>query len=200
MSAKPKIISEKKREPKRMKPPHLDLLMPHIWLSERNFNRFKIKILKGETFDLYVKRDADVKMRVHCIEYREKELEVMGFLLGDLYVHKGKEYTIVHDVVTTDLDATAVHVKFDKKGFGKLFEDMDKTGKDYILVGWYHSHPGHTCFLSETDIDTQMRMFNRPFHSAIVLDPVNREAEAFKLDEEDERGYSTRDYAIIERA
>ncbi|MGD0818961.1 MAG: hypothetical protein ABR986_11305, partial [Methanomassiliicoccales archaeon] len=79
-------------------------------------------------------------------------------------------------------DASLVSVRFDRQGFEKLFESLDDCGFDYVIVGWYHSHPGHGCFLSQTDIDTQVSMFNRPFHSALVIDPVNMEIEAFKVE------------------
>ncbi|UCE45194.1 MAG: hypothetical protein JSU93_07430 [Methanobacteriota archaeon] len=57
--------------------------------------------------------------------------------------------------------------------------DLDRFS--YAIMGWYHSHPGHTCFMSKTDLSTQRVMFTQPYHCALVIDPVNREIEAFKL-------------------
>jgi hypothetical protein len=37
--------------------------------------------------------------------------------------------------------------------------------------------------MSSTDVQTQRGMFNLRGHSAIVIDPVNKEIEAFYLDE-----------------
>ena len=108
--------------------------------------------------------------------------EVMGLLLGTLYRHREREYVLVRDVVTTDLDASLVSVRFDRQGLEKLFDSLDDSGFDYLIVGWYHSHPGHGCFLSQTDVDTQVSMFNRAFHSALVIDPVNMEIETFKVE------------------
>ena len=39
----------------------------------------------------------------------------MGLLLGGIYRHEGGEYALVRDVVTTDLDATEVSVRFDPR-------------------------------------------------------------------------------------
>ena len=41
------------------------------------------------------------------------------------------------------------------------------------------SHPGYTCFLSETDLNTQMNMFPEKYHIAVVVDPVNIDIKAF---------------------
>jgi len=64
----------------------------------------------------------------------------------------------------------------------KLFESIDDCGFSYLVVGWYHSHPGHGCFLSSTDIGTQRSMFSKAYHSAIVIDPLRREIEAFRIE------------------
>jgi proteasome lid subunit RPN8/RPN11 len=72
-------------------------------------------------------------------------------------------------------------VRFDPEAYPKLFHQLDDSGFDYIIVGWYHSHPGHTCFMSRTDLETQRASFREPYHVALVIDPVNREARTFRL-------------------
>jgi len=110
-----------------------------------------------------------------------KRLEVMGLLLGEVRSWKRVTYTIVRDVGTTDLKNSPAKVKFDPEAMPKLFANLDSVGFDYVVVGWYHSHPGHTCFLSRTDMRTQKAMFSQSYHCAIVIDPVNKEMEAFKM-------------------
>lgn len=105
----------------------------------------------------------------------------MGFLLGDVYVHRGNRYALARDAVTTDLDASSVSVRFQREGFPKLLEDLDDIPYDYIIVGWYHSHPGYGCFMSPKDVETQKKMFSEDYHSAIVVDPLNMQIEAFSL-------------------
>ncbi len=134
-----------------------------------------------EPMDVYLTDTAMEKMVRHCGEYAPQNLEVMGFLIGDKYTWEEETYVTVLDVVTTDLDSTSVHVKFSEEGFGKLFEALDEIQYEYVLVGWYHSHPGHTCFLSSTDINTQETMFKQPYHVAIVVDPINIEIGAFTV-------------------
>jgi proteasome lid subunit RPN8/RPN11 len=130
---------------------------------------------------VYLSGVGEAKIRSHAVKEAPRRLEVMGFLLGEACTWKGESYSVVRDVVTTELRSTASKVRFDPKAFPKLFHGLDDSGFDYILVGWYHSHPGHTCFLSGTDLETQRSMFNQPYHVALVIDPINRDIKTFRL-------------------
>jgi len=148
-----------------------------------------------EPVELYIRSNPFRTMMEHCSDLGKRELEALGFLLGDHFTHDGDEYTVVEEVVTSELDSSPVSVKI--KDFTPMFEkmhDLEKAGKDFILVGWYHSHPGHTCFLSPTDVDTQKRMFKEAYHVAVVVDPVNAEVKSFKLDSGD--GYREISYGV----
>ena len=139
-------------------------------------------VLDDDRLDLFIRKTAALKMLKHCRDFRDDRLEVMGFMVGHRYHWEGREHTVVEDVVTSDLDTSSVSVKF--ANFEPLFGELDrfeKRGKDYILVGWYHSHPGHTSFMSSTDKQTQKRMFNKDYQSAVVIDPIRIEMKAFKL-------------------
>ncbi|MFQ5885354.1 MAG: hypothetical protein ACE5IO_09675, partial [Thermoplasmata archaeon] len=68
-----------------------------------------------------------------------------------------------------------------RDGFELLFDRLDDVDFDYIIVGWYHSHLGHTCFMSPRDVETQREMFRERYHFAIVLDPIELQIEAFTL-------------------
>ncbi len=144
-----------------------------------------------EPVELYIGSLAFRTMMEHCVDLGNQELEALGFLLGDHFTHGGEEYTVVEEVVTSELDSSSISVKI--KDFTSMFErmyELEKAGKDYILVGWYHSHPGHTCFLSPSDIETQKRMFRESYHVAVVVDPVNTEIKSFKLKQGDTREIS----------
>lgn len=118
----------------------------------------------------------------HCMAQSERGIEAMGFLAGGVFSWEGSPYAVARDAVTTDLEASSVSVRFDRGGFGDLFSNLDRLGYDYILVGWYHSHPGYGCFMSSTDLDTQSRGFNEAHQFALVVDPVKRMMKAFKVE------------------
>ncbi|MGC9060750.1 MAG: hypothetical protein ACP5JR_05930, partial [Thermoplasmata archaeon] len=182
---KPRIVGESKKEIVNKEPPAYEFLAPHEWTSKEGFELFKQTIESSKIFDVYISKNAEEKILLHALKYKSQNLEVMGFLLGDIYKFDNKIYAVVRDIVTSDLDASAVHVKFDKESYEKLFEQLEEVPFDYILVGWYHSHPGHTCFLSSTDISTQTKMFPHEYHSAIVVDPINEEFAVFGVKDMD---------------
>ena len=44
------------------------------------------------------------------------------------------------------------------------------------IVGWYHSHPGHGLFLSQTDLETHMSFYQfSPYAISLVVDPKSNE-------------------------
>lgn len=178
---RPKVVHEVRRKFEERPPPPVHTLRPHRWLSRDSRLSYDAVVHSGRSFDLYISRSAEEVMRSHASREAPKRLEVMGFMLGDVSSWQGDMYATVLDVVTTDLNSTPSKVRFDRDALPKLFGDLDGSGFDYIIVGWYHSHPGHTCFLSKTDLETQRTMFDQPYHTAFVIDPLNEEAKAFRL-------------------
>ena len=165
MPDRPKIVAERKRRAREMKPPH-DFII-HEW--GKPYAGIEVYISQ-RAFDLMMKQSA---------LFAKRHLEALGYLVGDYCRWKNKEYTIVEDAVTSDLETTSVSVHF--QAFEKAFDKLDRIDFDYVIVGWYHSHPGHGCFMSQTDISTQKRMFNKSFHIAVVIDPINKEFKVYKM-------------------
>lgn len=179
--ARPKIVGETKRPLEEKEPPPSSGLELHPWHSDESRVLHQQLVRTGAAFDVYLSKVGEEKIRSHAIMEAPRRLEVMGFLLGEACTWKGKAYSVVRDAVTTELRSSSSKVRFDPKAFPKLFHGLDVSGFDYILIGWYHSHPGHTCFLSGTDMETQRSMFNQPYHVALVIDPINKDVKTFRL-------------------
>ena len=175
----PRVVGEERRRVEDARPP--SDIVPHPWLLKEHRPAFKQRSKEGKPLEMYISRQAEEKMRKHALESRDAVLEVMGFMLGEVRRHKGSFYAVAKDVATTKLDASAVHVRFDRSGMDELATALESQPKEHIIVGWYHSHPGHGCFLSPTDIETQSTMFAEPYHVALVVDPVKEEMAAFKI-------------------
>ena len=173
----PTIIGGKDLEVEEMPPPSEERAIPHKWLPKDAMSLYADE----QGAEMYLFKTAEEKVRNHALSKVEEGLEVMGFLLGEVFTHQGTEYTVVRDVATTDLEATSVSVRFDPDGFESLFASLECARFRYVLVGWYHSHPGHGCFLSSTDLATQRGIFDRSYHTALVVDPVRMEMDAFYL-------------------
>ena len=173
-----KITSWNESRPRERPPPLEERISNHRWFTDR---MNEIYLENRDFLPLYVQRIAEEKMRNHALEGMRRSHEVMGLMMGGRFEWQGKEYAMTRDVVTTELEASEYHVRFDHDALEGLFESLDDLDFDYSIVGWYHSHPGIGCFMSDTDISTQEGAFNMPHHSALVLDPVRREMEAYCL-------------------
>lgn len=98
-------------------------------------------------------------------------LEVMGLMLGD-YVD---EYTVkCIDVFAMPQSGTETSIEAIDEAFqAKMHEMLKQTGRNEIVVGWYHSHPGFGCFLSSVDVNTQKNFEQlTPRFVAVVVDPI----------------------------
>lgn len=180
-TAKPKIVKEMKPDIVEREPPALSILKPHPWLSDEALQDYRKTARLGGVFDVYISSSAEQEIRHHAQREAVKRLEVLGFLLGQVFSWKGRKYTLVRGTGTTELKSTSSKVRFDPVAYPRLFHSLDDSGFDYIIVGWYHSHPGHTCFISRIDLETQRSIFNEPYHVALVIDPLNREIKTYRL-------------------
>ena len=151
------------------------------------------KDIKGNV-TLFMAEDAAKNILDHSKDFGS-ENEVMGLILGDIYLFNKKTISIAKDVATSELDSTEVEVRF--KNFDELFSKLDTLDYDYKILGWYHTHPGHTCFMSPTDIDTQKRMFKHKHQHAVIIDPVNLDIRAYQMDPKTKKKAKERGFAII---
>lgn len=98
-------------------------------------------------------------------------MEVMGLMLGEFV----DEYTVqVIDVFAMPQSGTSVTVESVDHVFQtKMMEMLKQTGRPEEVVGWYHSHPGFGCWLSNVDINTQQSFEQlHPRSVAVVVDPI----------------------------
>jgi len=98
-------------------------------------------------------------------------MEVMGLMLGNFV----DEYTVqVVDVFAMPQSGTTVSVESVDHVFQtKMMEMLKQTGRPEAVVGWYHSHPGFGCWLSNVDINTQQSFEQLdPRSVAVVVDPI----------------------------
>merc|ERR1712205_228895 len=98
-------------------------------------------------------------------------MEVMGLMLGQFV----DEYTVtVVDVFAMPQSGTGVSVEAVDPVFQtKMLDMLKQTGREEMVVGWYHSHPGFGCWLSGVDINTQQSFEQlNPRLVSVVIDPV----------------------------
>lgn len=98
-------------------------------------------------------------------------LEVMGLMLGEFV----DDWTIrVVDYFAMPQSGTGVSVEAVDPVYQQQFLDaLRQTGRNELVVGWAHSHPGFGCWLSGVDINTQQSFEALNQRAvAVVVDPI----------------------------
>jgi hypothetical protein len=142
----------------------------------------------------------------HCAAFASSH-EVMGYLIGDLYEDAQGSYAIIYATVTAELEASPVHVRFEPQGILSGIRQIERIrteantcpldGSPVVasicslceydvrsakLIGWYHSHPGLTAFMSGTDVTTHKSYFDNEYNISVVVDPINSHYRVWQTD------------------
>lgn len=135
----------------------------------------------------------------HCAAFANSH-EVIGWLIGDVFFDGSIEYCWIFHSITGGNEATPVSAKFSREGIAQTMHELTEFQRNGLMcpldkgvvservcgscgydlrnariVGWYHSHPNLSPFMSGTDIQTHETYFNFECGVAIVIDPVLQE-------------------------
>ena len=108
-------------------------------------------------------------------------IEVMGLMQGKI----AGDTFVVTDAFRLPVEGTETNVNAGAQADEYMVQYLTasrESGRLENAVGWYHSHPGYGCWLSGTDVQTQMlqQQGYDPF-VAVVIDP-DRTISAGKVD------------------
>lgn len=103
----------------------------------------------------------------HC--FSRVDVEVGGFLLGRL---DGDSVTVEAAKPALTASSEQTHLTFTHEAWAEILEVLDTEFPGLAIVGWYHSHPGFGCFLSDYDVFIQENFFSAPGQHALVVDPI----------------------------
>lgn len=135
------------------------------------------KISRLDTIIL-ISRYTKQKIHRHLIQ---RKIEMGGLLLGNVYAldfDSEKQYATVirFSIPSEDFKSTSVSLSLGTDVWNSARTYLDKG---FMVVGWYHSHPGLGAFFSSTDRNTQRHFFKEPYHVGLVEDPFQREEKWF---------------------
>ena len=154
--------------------------MPKVISSEKTGRKYRRRSVRG--VPLFMDEGIISDMANHAdIGYAEDK-EVLGLISGRVYRDEEGEYSIASGTATARLDATGVSVRFDPDCLEDLFASIDESGGDAV-IGWYHSHPGFGCYLSDVDIRTHSDIFGKGTGFAVVLDPSDGTLMVFTVED-----------------
>jgi len=89
---------------------------------------------------------------------------------------------VEHAIPAKHTSGTPVRLTFTKESWRDLdgiTEKLSQNGRVPTRVGWYHSHPNISIFLSHWDLDVCKEFDRRQYPIALVVDPVNRQGGFF---------------------
>lgn len=155
----------------------------HI-LSEETY-RPETRVRSVSGVDLFVQERIIDRMTDHAHEGLMSDSEIMGLMVGRRYVDDEGEYVMVTGLISSELRADATSVRFDASDMGQLIDAVDGMEDGELIVGWYHSHLGCGCFMSDTDATTQKGIFGKNIGFAIVIDPVLCQLKVFRHMDDD---------------
>ncbi len=121
----------------------------------------------------------------------KNRLEMAGLLVG--YFHDAADpgepvqpwVEVSHVIPCVNPSARGKdYVTMSPENFLEMYRNLDqlnaRTGQNYAIVGWYHTHPEEIpAVYSNLDIQTQANQFNYEYNVGLVLNPHQRTWRAY---------------------
>ncbi len=133
----------------------------------------------GAPFPIFLHQRVNRLIARHARENGDRE--VGGVLLGDVRRDPGGHLflTITHALQAEFATEARGHLTFTQKTWLTIHQAHESQYPDKTIVGWYHTHPGWTVFLSDWDLFIHRNFFSQPWQIALVLDPSLEQAGFF---------------------
>ena len=134
--------------------------------------------------DLPIYVDLDVQRDMEAHAHANTRVELGGVMLGKQCIDaEGKPFVVVTDSLRArHYEATRGSFKFTHETWSQITGERNQFHPDLEMVGWYHTHPGWTVFLSPMDLFICNNFFNRELDVALVIDPCNDDRGWFQWD------------------
>lgn len=150
--------------------------MPKVVSSDGTVPEHRVRPVRGVS--VFVSEEAMSSMIEQAESGYLRNEEILGLMTGFVYCDDEGEYAVAAGAATCRLDADDASVRFRRDSLEELFGSMDSSEGDRV-VGWYHSHPGFGCYLSDTDIRTHEGVFGSDTGFALVIDPADSSIAVF---------------------
>ena len=134
---------------------------------------------EASCYEVYILLDVLVGIFEHCEDYIPKE--AIGFLFGNGYKWKDITYAVIYAYLPLKSKSTRFSVEIMEGSIAPALNKIKAKYPEAKIVGWYHSHPNLGVFMSEIDIESHKKYFRLPYQVALVVDPVRKEYNFFKV-------------------
>ena len=116
-------------------------------------------------------------------EYLSGDLqnELGGVVLGDVCANSsGQKFIFIDNlIIAKHSNSSLSRLTFTHDTWDYINQIQEEDYPDRKILGWFHSHPGHTVFLSNYDMFIQENFFNMEYMIAYVFDPTIKERGFF---------------------
>ncbi len=125
--------------------------------------------------ELLIFVDLDVMRDMEAHAHSNTRVELGGVMLGQQNLDEsGRPFVVITDSLRArHYEATKGSFKFTHDTWSQITRERSEFRPDLEMVGWYHTHPGWSVFLSGMDLFICNNFFNRPLDVALVIDPCN---------------------------
>lgn len=129
--------------------------------------------------EVFLDLDTMLDMQEHAAE--DTSVELGGILLGRRGVHKdGTPFVEICDALRArHYRATRGSFTFTHETWVDLQRQRNELPQETEVVGWYHTHPGWSVFLSDMDVFICDHFFAHPDDVALVIDPTSGDTGLF---------------------
>ena len=135
-----------------------------------------------EEHELLIFVDLDVMRDMEAHALSNTRVELGGVMLGKQSVDdQGRPFVTITDSLRAEhYEATKGSFKFTHETWSQISRQREEFRPDLEMVGWYHTHPGWSVFLSGMDMFICNNFFNRPLDVALVIDPCEQDRGWFQ--------------------
>ena len=104
----------------------------------------------------------------------DTQIELGGVLTGNAYTNAfGSDFILIKNfIIAKHSNSTLSRLTFTHETWEFINNKIEKDHPEQKILGWFHSHPGHSVFLSGYDLFIQENFFNLPYMIAYVFDPI----------------------------
>jgi len=133
------------------------------------------------TDELIVFVKESVYDEIHGHAQEGDRYEVGGALIGDYYKFGPMRFVEITHVLQVDgHNASAVDFTFPAQFWlKKVHPFLEELNGETELIGTYHTLPGHSAFLSSTDIKFVQNLFNNPWNVTMVVAHISKDEGIF---------------------
>lgn len=151
--------------------------------QDAHFSTAVVGEIADDELLIFVDLDVMRDMEAHALS--NTRVELGGVMLGQQHIDdQGRPFVVITDSLRAEhYEATKGSFKFTHDTWSQITKQRDQFRPDLEMVGWYHTHPGWSVFLSGMDLFICNNFFNRPLDVALVIDPCEQDRGWFQWSE-----------------